>query len=59
MLLVWDHMRNGIDGQANILETAPGPLYEHASAALAEGYVPSRIYFVGCGDSYFCGIAAR
>ncbi len=59
MQLVWDNMRNGIDGQADLLETAPASLYEHASVALGDTYVPSRIYFVGCGDSYFSGIAAR
>lgn len=58
MQLAWDNMRKGIDGQAGLLETAPAALYEDASAALGE-HVPSRIYFVGCGDSYFCGIASR
>ena len=58
MQLAWENMRNGIDGQADLIEAAPASLYEHASKALGDA-VPSRIYFVGCGDSHFCGVAAR
>lgn len=55
--LKWASMRNGIDGQAGLLASATEQLYALAAAALDEA--PTRIYFVGCGDSYFCGVAAR
>lgn len=56
--LAWTNMRKGIDGQVPLLATAPAELYAHA-ARVIDGEPPSRIYFVGCGDSYFCGLAAR
>lgn len=56
--LEWENMRNGIYGQVNLLKTATRQLYDVVSQAL-NGPAPTRIYFVGCGDSYFCGIAAR
>lgn len=56
--LRWKSMRDGIDGQVELLATAMDDLYAHTTEALA-GDPPPRIYFVGCGDSYFCGIAAR
>lgn len=56
--LAWESMRKGIDGQVDLLRTAPRTLLTHAARAL-EGPAPSKIYFTGCGDSYFCGLAAR
>lgn len=56
--LAWENMRKGIDGQVELLATAPARLYEHATRAVPEP-APTRMYFVGCGDSYFCGLAAR
>lgn len=56
--LAWEDMRKGIDGQAELLQTAPSMLYGHARAAIS-GPAPSRLYFTGCGDSYFCGLAAE
>lgn len=56
--LAWENMRKGIDGQVDLLAIAPARLYEHATRAIA-GPAPARMYFVGCGDSHFCGLAAR
>jgi glucosamine--fructose-6-phosphate aminotransferase (isomerizing) len=56
--LTWDNMRKGIDGQVDLLATAPLRLYEQATRAIT-GPAPARMYFVGCGDSHFCGLAAR
>ncbi|MFE4952482.1 SIS domain-containing protein [Leifsonia sp. NPDC056665] len=56
--LKWKNMRDGIDGQVSLLSTAIRELYAHASQALT-GPVPTRVYFVGCGDSHFCGVATR
>ncbi len=58
MELKWDNMRRGIDGQADLLRTAPQALYTELRQVL-QGPAPSRLYLVGCGDSYYCGIAAR
>lgn len=56
--LKWKSMRDGIDGQVALLETGINDLYSVVADAL-QGAAPTRIYFVGCGDSYFCGVAAR
>jgi glucosamine--fructose-6-phosphate aminotransferase (isomerizing) len=56
--LKWDNMRAGIDAQVDLLAKAPRPLYEEASGLLT-GAAPTRLYTVGCGDSYFCGLAAE
>ncbi|HUB40851.1 MAG TPA: SIS domain-containing protein [Streptosporangiaceae bacterium] len=56
--LEWESVRRGIEGQAELLETAPDNLYASVSSLL-DGRPPGRLYFVGCGDSYFCGLAAR
>jgi glucosamine--fructose-6-phosphate aminotransferase (isomerizing) len=55
--LKWASMRNGIDGQVGLLESAANQLYSLAAEAIVE--TPTRVYFVGCGDSYFCGVAAK
>lgn len=55
--LKWASMRSGIDGQVGLLESATSQLYALAAEAIKEA--PTRLYFVGCGDSYFCGVAAR
>jgi glucosamine--fructose-6-phosphate aminotransferase (isomerizing) len=56
--LEWENMWRGIQGQADLLTSAPRAIYEHACRALPES-APTRLYYVGCGDSHFCGIAAR
>lgn len=58
MQLKWDNMRAGIDAQVELLARAPRPLYAEASGLLT-GPAPARLYTVGCGDSYFCGLAAE
>lgn len=58
MALNWEHMRSGIEGQASLLAVAPDALYSEVAEILT-GPPPSRLYFVGCGDSYYCGLAAR
>jgi glucosamine--fructose-6-phosphate aminotransferase (isomerizing) len=58
MQLKWDNMRAGIDAQVDLLTQAPRPLYTEATELLP-GPAPTRLYTVGCGDSYFCGLAAE
>ncbi len=56
--LKWEHMEAGIDAQPAWLRAgAARDLYD-AAAGLALP-VPSRIYLVGCGDSYYAGMATR
>jgi glucosamine--fructose-6-phosphate aminotransferase (isomerizing) len=56
--LKWENMRRGIDSQGSWLRTGPRRLYEQARDQLT-GPAPSRIFLVGCGDSHYCGLAAR
>ncbi len=56
--LKWQSMRDGIDGQVALLESALDELYSLTAAAL-NGHPPTHIYFVGCGDSHYCGLAMR
>lgn len=56
--LKWQNMRDGIDGQVELLSTAIHELYAQSSKAI-QGPPPTRIYFVGCGDSFYCGVAAQ
>lgn len=58
MQLKWENMRAGINAQVDLLGKAPRVLYGEAKELLT-GAAPSRIYTVGCGDSYFCGQAAE
>lgn len=58
MQLQWENMRNGIDNQADLLTLAPKELYSNVANVL-DGSAPTRIYLVGCGDSHYCGLAAR
>lgn len=56
--LSWDNMRRGIDAQAQLMADAPEQLYERARRVLPSS-APSRLYLIGCGDSHYCGLAAR
>jgi glucosamine--fructose-6-phosphate aminotransferase (isomerizing) len=58
MQLKWENMRAGIDAQVDLLAQAPRALHTEV-ATLLDGPAPSRLYTVGCGDSYFCGLAAE
>lgn len=56
--LTWDNMRRGIEAQPEIVRTLPHELHEKAQSWLIDR-PPSKIYVVGCGDSLYCGMAAR
>ncbi len=56
--LKWDNMQAGIDAQPAWLRAGAARDLHEAAAALALP-VPSRIYLVGCGDSYYAGMATR
>ena len=56
--LKWEHMEAGIDAQPGWLRTGAARDLSDAAADLALP-APSRIYLVGCGDSYYAGMATR
>lgn len=56
--LHWENMRNGIENQPLLLEQSLRSLVDTVSSEL-DGPAPTKIFFVGCGDSYFCGVALR
>lgn len=57
--LKWENMRAGIDAQVPFVRDGTRASYQQAAETLAELAVPSRIYLVGCGDSWYCGMATR
>ena len=57
--LKWQNMMAGIQAQVPFLQQAPYDVYEQVCQNLALRQVPSRVYLVGCGDSWYCGMATR
>lgn len=55
----WKNMRIGIETQAEFLSNSIYPIYDDVCKKLDGFLPPSHLYFVGCGDSYFAGLAAR
>ena len=56
--LAWEHMRAGIDAQPAYLRKGAAHEQYRAAGELPLP-VPRRIYLVGCGDSYYAGLATR
>lgn len=56
--LKWESMARGIDAQPAYLRGGAARALFAAASDLPL-VVPSRIYLVGCGDSYYAGLAAR
>jgi glucosamine 6-phosphate synthetase-like amidotransferase/phosphosugar isomerase protein len=54
----WANMRRAIDAQVALLAEVPAALYK-SSEDLLLGDVPGSVYLTGCGDSFYCGMAAR
>ena len=57
--LEWNNMLKGMQAQVRFLETAPKVMYRQWSEMISLSSVPRRLYLVGCGDSYFCGLASE
>jgi glucosamine 6-phosphate synthetase-like amidotransferase/phosphosugar isomerase protein len=57
--LDWDNMLHGIRAQIDFLQTAPRSLYDQWVNMIANVPLPNHLYLVGCGDSYYCGMAAE
>ncbi len=57
--LDWNNMVKGIRAQVDFLADAPEVMYHQWQVLTEEREMPQRLYMVGCGDSYFCGLAAE
>src|SRR5437867_4009427 len=56
--LAWANMIAGIEAQVPYLREAPYVFYEQLARVELKAR-PSRVYLTGCGDSWYCGMAAR
>ena len=59
MDLQWQNMMAGIEAQVPFIRQSPHVVYEQVRDRLALKRPPSRVYLVGCGDSWYCGMATR
>ncbi len=57
--LKWQNMLAGIQAQVPFLQNAPHLIYSQIKKHLKLEKVPQKIYLVGCGDSWYCGMATR
>lgn len=57
--LKWQNMLAGIEAQVPFIRQSPHTVYEQVQEKLALKKVPQRVYLVGCGDSWYCGLATR
>ena len=59
MDLKWTNMMAGIEAQVPFVRDSPHEVYRQVRDKLALTKAPSRAYLVGCGDSWYCGMATR
>src|SRR5574341_456959 len=59
MDLKWQNMLAGIEAQVSFIRQSPHAVYQQVREKLALKEAPSRVYLVGCGDSWYCGLATR
>lgn len=59
MDLKWQNMLAGIEAQVPFIRQSPHAVYQQVREKLALKQTPSRVYLVGCGDSWYCGLATR
>jgi glucosamine--fructose-6-phosphate aminotransferase (isomerizing) len=59
MDLKWQNMLAGIEAQVPFIRQSPYIVYQQIREKLALKQVPARVYLVGCGDSWYCGLATR
>lgn len=57
--LKWQNMLAGIEAQVPFIRQSPHIVYQQVREKLALKKVPERVYLVGCGDSWYCGLATR
>lgn len=59
MDLKWQNMLAGIEAQVPFIRQSPHTVYQQVCEKLAFKQAPARVYLVGCGDSWYCGMATR
>lgn len=59
MDLKWQNMLSGIEAQVAFIRQSPHAVYQQVREKLALKQAPSRVFLVGCGDSWYCGMATR
>src|SRR5581483_11561162 len=59
MDLKWQNMQAGIQAQVPFLRDGTRASYQQVKSKLAQLQIPSRVYLVGCGDSWYSGMATR
>lgn len=57
--LKWQNMLLGIKAQVPFVRDSPKSIYEEIKSKLNLKKAPSKVYLVGCGDSWYCGMATR
>lgn len=57
--LKWQNMLAGIKAQVPFVRNSPAAIYEDIKSKLALKKAPSKVYLIGCGDSWYCGMATR
>ena len=57
--LKWQNMMAGIQAQVPFIRQSPHAVYRQVCDKLALKHAPARVYLVGCGDSWYCGMATR
>lgn len=59
MDLKWQNMMAGIEAQVPFIRHSPHAVYQQLRANLELKRAPARVYLIGCGDSWYCGLATR
>lgn len=59
MDLKWQNMLAGIEAQVPFIRQSPHVIYQQVREKLALKQAPARVYLVGCGDSWYCGLGTR
>lgn len=59
MDLKWQNMLAGIEAQVPFIRQSPHVIYQQVREKLALKQAPARVYLVGCGDSWYCGLSTR
>ncbi len=57
--LKWQNMLAGIQAQVPFLQNSPHLIYAQIRERVKLEKVPQKVYLVGCGDSWYCGMAVR
>ncbi|MBT3241174.1 MAG: SIS domain-containing protein [Chloroflexi bacterium] len=57
--LKWQNMLAGIKAQPDFIKNSPRTIYDEIKREIKLDSVPEKLYLVGCGDSWYCGMATR